>query len=178
MKLPLLHHLHQSGKTNLFELVESLLLLPLKKQSLAQQCNDKQALGCGGVSKDALFQAKEDTQQLQSILRRRGDDAGFINEAKDYLASRKKAKKLINKSLRVLKSKYGFAHLENDVEATFRMLRDVEVVTFTLFESLMSFISGTKMQPNHPTGVTTMWPLRAVQKQGSSLPQGLLLHKK
>ncbi|XVF79148.1 hypothetical protein PTKIN_Ptkin14bG0196500 [Pterospermum kingtungense] len=107
-----------------------------------------------GVSKDASFQAKEDTQQLQSILRRRDDDAGFINEAKDYLASRKKAKKLINKSLRVLKSKYGFAHLENDVEATFRMLREVEVVTFTLFESLMSFISGTKMQPK-----SSNWPL-------------------
>ncbi|PPD98432.1 hypothetical protein GOBAR_DD04560 [Gossypium barbadense] len=56
-----------------------------------------------GVAKDALLQAKEDTQQLQSILRRRrGDEAGFIYEAKEYLASSKKAKKLRNKSLKSL----------------------------------------------------------------------------
>ncbi|XVF75756.1 hypothetical protein PTKIN_Ptkin13bG0212700 [Pterospermum kingtungense] len=145
------------GLRDLFESVESLLRLPLTQQSLAQQCNDKQVdellngslrlLDVCAVAKDALLQAKEDTRQLQSILRRRGDDAGFTNEAKAYLASRMKAKKLINKSLRVLKSKCGFAHLENDDEATFRMLREVEGVTFTLFESLLFFISGAKMQP-------------------------------
>ncbi|XVF45652.1 hypothetical protein PTKIN_Ptkin02bG0224100 [Pterospermum kingtungense] len=145
------------GLRDLFELVDSLLQLPLAQQSLAQQCNDKQInellngslrlLDVCGVAKDALLQAKEDTQQLQSMLRRRrGDDSGFTNEAKAYLASRKKTKKLINKSLRDLKSKCGFARLENDVEATFSMLREVEEVTFTLFQSLLSCISGTKME--------------------------------
>ncbi|XVF45656.1 hypothetical protein PTKIN_Ptkin02bG0224500 [Pterospermum kingtungense] len=167
-----------NGLRDLFELVESLLKLPLTQQSLAQQCNDKQVksllqlpltqqslaeqcndkqvnellngslrlLDVCGVAKDAFLQAKEDTRQLQSILRRRGDDAEFTHEAKAYLASRKKAKKSINKSLKDLKSRCGSAHLENDVEATFSMLREVEKITFALFESLLSYINGTKMQ--------------------------------
>ncbi|XWS62583.1 hypothetical protein CRYUN_Cryun06bG0023300 [Craigia yunnanensis] len=154
-----------SGLRDLYELVDSLLQLPLTQKSLPQWCNDKQVnellngslrlLDVCGVAKDALLQAKEDSQELQSILRRRrGDDAGFRNEAKAYLASRKKAKKLINKSLRDLKSKCGFSYLENDVEATFSMLREVEGVTFTVFESLLSYISGTKMQPK-----STNWSL-------------------
>ncbi|XWS40267.1 hypothetical protein CRYUN_Cryun18bG0126000 [Craigia yunnanensis] len=144
-----------SGLRDLYELVDSLLQLPLAQKSLAQQCNDKQIneslngslslMDVCGAAKDALLQAKEDTQELQSILRRRrGIDAGFTNEAKEYLASRKKAKKLINKSLRDLKSK---CNLENDVDATFSMLKEVEGVTLTVFESLLSYISGTKMQP-------------------------------
>ncbi|XP_022748531.1 uncharacterized protein LOC111298119 [Durio zibethinus] len=120
-----------SGLRDLYELVDSFLQLPLTQKSLTQQCNDKQVnellngslrlLDVGGVARDALLRAKEDNQELQSILRRRrGDDAGFTNEAKEYLASRKKAKKIINKSLRDLKSK---CNSENDVEATFSMLR-------------------------------------------------------
>ncbi|MBA0607689.1 hypothetical protein Godav_019958 [Gossypium davidsonii] len=96
-----------SGLSNLYELVDNLLQLPLTQKSLAQQCNDKQA--------------KEDTQQLPSILRRRrGDEAGFTYEAKEYFASRKKAKKLRNKSQEACKC--GFALLENDAEAAFSML--------------------------------------------------------
>ncbi|XVE48752.1 hypothetical protein DITRI_Ditri01bG0027400 [Diplodiscus trichospermus] len=147
-----------SGLGDLYELVDSLLQLPLTQKSLAQHCNDNQVnellngslrlLDVCGVTKDALLQAKEDTQELESILRRRrGDDAGLTNEAKAYIASRKKAKKVIAKSLRDLKSKCGLAHMENDVEATFGVLMEVEGITMTVFESLLSYISGSKMQP-------------------------------
>ncbi|GMI88022.1 hypothetical protein like AT2G17080 [Hibiscus trionum] len=148
---------------DLYELVDNLLQLPAIQKSLAQECNDKQVnellngslklLDVCGVVKDALLQAKEDTKQLQSILRRRrGDEVGFTKEAKEYLASRKKAKKSINKSLKVCKS--GFTQLENDGEATFSMLREVEGITFTVFESLFSYISGTKMESK-----STKWSL-------------------
>ncbi|KAH1122747.1 hypothetical protein J1N35_005907 [Gossypium stocksii] len=63
-----------SGLRDLYELVNELLNGSLK---LLDVC---------GVAKDALLQAKEDTQQLPSILRRRGDEAGFTYEAKEYLA--------------------------------------------------------------------------------------------
>ncbi|MBA0734507.1 hypothetical protein Gogos_018411 [Gossypium gossypioides] len=123
-----------SGLRNLYELVDNLLQLPLTQKSLAQHCNDKQVnellngslklLGVCGVAKDALLQAKEDTQQLPSILRRRrGDEAGFTYEAKEYLASRKKAEKLRNKSQEACKC--GFALLENDAEAAFSMLGEL-----------------------------------------------------
>ncbi|KAK8522270.1 hypothetical protein V6N13_115247 [Hibiscus sabdariffa] len=92
-----------SALRDLFELFDNLLQLPATQKSLAHQCNDKQVnellngslklLDVCGVAKDALLQAKEDTKQLQSILRRRrGDEGGFTNEVKEYLASRKKAK--------------------------------------------------------------------------------------
>ncbi|KAE8724747.1 Detected protein of unknown function [Hibiscus syriacus] len=92
-----------SGLRDLYELVDDLLQLPVTQQSLAQQWNNKQVnellngslklLDVCGMAKDVLLQAKEDTQQLQSIMRRRkGNEAGFTNEAKEYLASRKKAK--------------------------------------------------------------------------------------
>ncbi|GMI88005.1 hypothetical protein like AT2G17070 [Hibiscus trionum] len=152
-----------SGLRDLYELIDSLLQLPVTQKSLAQQCNDKQVnellngslklLDVCGVAKDALFQAKEDTKNLQSILRRRrGDGVGFTNEAKEYLASRQKAKKLINKSLKACKS--AFAQLENDGEATFSMLREVEGAAFRVFQCLFSYISGTKMESK-----STKWSL-------------------
>ncbi|GMI88011.1 hypothetical protein like AT2G17070 [Hibiscus trionum] len=154
--------LNLSSLRDLYELVDSLLQLPVTQKSLAQQCNDKQVtellngslklLDACGVAKDALLQAKEDTKNLQSILRRRGDGVGFTNEAKEYLASRQKAKKLINKSLKACKS--GFAQLENDGEATFSMLREVEGAACRVFECLFSYISGTKMESK-----STKWSL-------------------
>ncbi|KAL4302530.1 hypothetical protein GQ457_10G023640 [Hibiscus cannabinus] len=153
-----------TGLRDLYELVDSLLQLPVTQKTLAQQCNDMQVnellngslklLDVCGVAKDALLQAKEDTKQLQSILRRRrgADEGGFTNEAKEYLASRQKAKKLMNKSLKACK--FGFARFENIGEATFSMLREVEAVTLTVFESLFSYISGTKMESK-----STNWSL-------------------
>ncbi|MBA0634936.1 hypothetical protein Godav_000006, partial [Gossypium davidsonii] len=146
-----------------YELVDNLLQPPLRQKSLAQQYNEKQInkllngspklLGVCGAANDALLQAKEDTQQLQSILRRRRcDEVGFTYEAKEYFASSKKVKKLRNKSLKACKC--GFALLENDVEATFSMLREVKGVAVTVFESLFSHINGTKMESKY-----TNWSL-------------------
>ncbi|KAA3460886.1 DUF241 domain protein [Gossypium australe] len=99
------HSINQkpSDLRDLYDLVDSLLQLPHSQNSLAQQCNDKQVdellngslrlLDVCGVAKSALLQAKEDTQKLQSILRKKGDEAEIITEAKGHLASRKKAKK-------------------------------------------------------------------------------------
>ncbi|XP_052484971.1 uncharacterized protein LOC105779550 isoform X2 [Gossypium raimondii] len=100
-----------------------------------------------------IYTAKEDTQQLQSSFRRRrSDDPIIANDAKAYLASRKKANKLINKSLRDLKiNKCGFADVD---EATCSMLRDVEGVTFTVLKSVFSYITATMPEPK-----STNWSL-------------------
>ncbi|MBA0880421.1 hypothetical protein Goshw_022160, partial [Gossypium schwendimanii] len=84
--------------------------------------------------------------------RRRGDEASFTYEAKEYLASSKKEKKLRNKSLKACKC--SFALLENDVEATFSMLRKLQGVAFTMFESLFSHINGIEMESK-----STNWSL-------------------
>ncbi|KAE8654352.1 Detected protein of unknown function [Hibiscus syriacus] len=153
-----------NGLRDLYKLVHSFLQLPNTRNSLAQNCKDNELLNGSvrlldvcGLAKDALLQAKDDTQQFQSVLpRRRSDDAGFANEAKAYLASRKKA----NKSLRDLKiSKCGFA----DVEATISMLRDVGV-TFTVLQSVLSYITASMPEPK-----STGWSLVSKLMQSKRL---------
>ncbi|KAK8561208.1 hypothetical protein V6N13_149623 [Hibiscus sabdariffa] len=142
-----------NGLRDLYELVDSWLQLPSTQNSLAQSCNDNELLNGSlrlldvcGLAKDALLQAKEDAHQLQSVFRRRrGDDVGFKIDAKAYLASRKKANKLINKSLKDLKISKCGAH--NDVEATFAMLKDVEGVTSSVLESLFRYITVSVPKP-------------------------------
>ncbi|KAK8561205.1 hypothetical protein V6N13_149626 [Hibiscus sabdariffa] len=143
-----------NGLRDLYELVDSFLQLSNTQNSFAQNCNETELLNGSfklldvcGLAKDALLQAKEDI-----FRRRRGDVVGFVNEAKAYLASRKKANKLINKSLRDLKIRKCDAH--NDVEATFAMLKDVEGVTFSVLQSVFCYITASTPEPK-----STNWSL-------------------
>ncbi|XP_059649966.1 uncharacterized protein LOC132295685 [Cornus florida] len=100
------------------------------------------------IAKDVFSQAKQDVQELLSILRRRRDTNGFG----DYFSSRKKAKKLIQKCLKDLKSNFrnnqSLTSLDNDHEtmAIVSMFNEVEAVTLTMFESMLSYATGTKVQ--------------------------------
>ena len=112
------------------------------------------------VAEDALLQSKEGVQELQSTLRRRPyGEHGAANEATEYLASRKKVKKVVSKSLRDLKSKqrkcdFSISEKEPETVALVCILREVEVATLTVLESLLSSIAGPKMQSN-----TSKWSL-------------------
>ncbi|XP_031275881.1 uncharacterized protein LOC116134338 [Pistacia vera] len=136
---------------DLYDLVNNFLLLPLT-QVLAEECNERQVaelldkspklMDVCSTTKDALLQIKEDTQQLESILRRRrrNDDSTLSNQVGEYFSSRKKANKVVRKSLKHLKS--SSIVLDNETVATTSLLREVEEVTLTAFESLFSYISG------------------------------------
>ncbi|XP_020552172.1 uncharacterized protein LOC105169927 [Sesamum indicum] len=89
---------------------------------------------------------KQDVRDLLSSARRK-DVHGF----RSYLTSRKKSKKMIQKSLKNLRSfrsKDNILFLEKDDEtlALVYMLKDSESVTFSLLESLLSYMMGTKVQ--------------------------------
>ncbi|KAL9415588.1 hypothetical protein AB3S75_043808 [Citrus x aurantiifolia] len=144
------------GLSDLYDLLNNLLLLPHTQQALAQECNKKQVddlldrslrlMDVCGTAKDALTQMKEDTQVLESTLRRRrGDESRVSNEVGAYLRSRKKANKAIHKSLRVLKTS-PCSSSESETIAMIIILRELEGVTYTVFESLLSYLSGTKGQ--------------------------------
>ncbi|GFY94514.1 hypothetical protein Acr_09g0009600 [Actinidia rufa] len=78
------------------------------------------------AAKDVSSQTKQDVQDLLSSLRRRRDGS----ELGGYLTSRKKAKKVIQKSLKNLKSiKSKHMHKDLDTEAIFTLLKEVEVAT-------------------------------------------------
>ncbi|CBI37787.3 hypothetical protein VitviT2T_003201 [Vitis vinifera] len=147
-----------SGLKDLHDCVDDLLLLPLTQQTLAHHRHEKwvnelldgslKLLDVCGTAKDALLQTREHANELQSSLRRRrGGQNGISTEVGEYLTSRKKVKKAMHKALRNLKSmdnKSRFSPLNKDPEtlSMVSMLREVEGVTLTVLESLLSSIAG------------------------------------
>lgn len=150
------------GLMDLIDCVENLLMLPLSQQILTQHRQEKWVdellegslglLDACDTAKDVLSQIRDHASKLLSALRRRR-----VNECKtstgvdEYLTSRKKGMKAMQKALKnlkVMKNKCSFSPLNTDPEAVSLvcMLREVEMVTLTLLESLLSSISGSTLR--------------------------------
>ncbi|KAL6214127.1 hypothetical protein ACLB2K_013565 [Fragaria x ananassa] len=146
-----------SGLQELHDCVDRLLQLPLNQQALAQEKHQKCAnelldgslrlLDVCSTAKDALLQTKECMQNLQSIIRRRrGEESEVLSsEIKKYLNSRKIVKKAIRKAMNLKGMKTSSLNNDQETIAIVSKLRDVEAVSFTIFESVLSFISGPKI---------------------------------
>ncbi|KAI8553925.1 hypothetical protein RHMOL_Rhmol05G0054500 [Rhododendron molle] len=98
---------------------------------------------------DIFSQTKENVKEQLSVLRRKRDSSDFGG----YLASRNKAKKVIQKLLKDLKSieskdTLNVPALDKDQEtvATFGMLKEVEAVTVSLLKSLLCYILGMNVK--------------------------------
>ncbi|EXB95392.1 hypothetical protein L484_014365 [Morus notabilis] len=152
-----------SGLEDLHECVEKLLLFPSTQQAFVQGRQEQwidqlvdgslRLLDLCSSAKDAVLHTKECARDIQSIMhRRRGAEVGLESEISKYLASRKVVKRALNKALGSLKSvetKSSFSDLSNkdgETIALISVLKEVEVVTLAVFESLLSFISGPKAQ--------------------------------
>ena len=151
-----------NGLKDLQDSIDKLLQLTITQQALAQECSNKQVdelldgslrlLDICSTVKDCLQQSKDSIQELQSVIRRRRDaETGLITEGGRYLASRKKMKKSIQKSLgnfKGIKNEFKVSSSNKDKE-TFSMLnilKEAEVVTMSSLESLLLFITGPKGQ--------------------------------
>ncbi|KAL6346826.1 hypothetical protein AAG906_002942 [Vitis piasezkii] len=168
-----------SGLRDVHDCVDDLLLLPFTQQTLAQNRHEKwvdelldgslRLLDICGAAKDSLLQTREGAHELQSSMRRRrGTENGISSEIGNYLTSRKKVKKTIHKCLRNLKgmnSKCGFSASNKDTEtlSMVSMLREVETVTLTVLEALLSLIAG---------------PTAGSKTSGWSLVSKLMQHKR
>ncbi|KAA3460882.1 DUF241 domain protein [Gossypium australe] len=145
-----------SGLQDLHECVDVLLQFPLTQQALAQEKQRKMVeelldgylmlLDVCTTAKDALLQTKECTQELQSILRRRRGAEGLANEFRKYLASRKAMKKAICMALKNLKHIQNKLNTPGENGAVISVLRDVEAVTISMLESVLSLISGPEAE--------------------------------
>ncbi|PSS21801.1 Receptor-type tyrosine-protein like [Actinidia chinensis var. chinensis] len=155
---------------DMYDCVDDLILLPNTQQAFAQKQNEKwveevvdgylHLLDLCAAAKDTSSQTKQDVQDLLSSLRRRRDGS----ELGGYLTSRKKAKKVIQKSLKNLKSiKSKHMHKDLDTEAIFTLLKGVEAVTVSVFESLLSYIGLTKV-PSRPSGFSLVSKLMQGKK--------------
>ncbi|KAK8985191.1 hypothetical protein V6N11_068458 [Hibiscus sabdariffa] len=102
------------------------------RQALFRGCNEKWVdelldgvvllLDACGIVKDVLLQFKEHIQGLQSMFRRRkADELEVAREISDYLASRKKAIKLIQKTFKDLKANCSCSTSDNKGDETIVM---------------------------------------------------------
>ncbi|ONH92438.1 hypothetical protein PRUPE_8G175500 [Prunus persica] len=126
--------------------------------SLAQEENDElldgsvRLLDVCSVAKDTLLQTKECTIEILSIIRRRrGGKTELASEVKKLLIIRKVMKKAVCKASGNLKGVSPFSK-EHEAVAMVSMLKEMEAVTQTVFDSIFYFISGPKTQ-SKPSGL-------------------------
>ncbi|KAJ1393637.1 hypothetical protein SESBI_34821 [Sesbania bispinosa] len=147
-----------TGLQTLHDCVEKLVLLPLTQEVLVQERQEKwvdellegslRLLDVCTVAKDALLHTKECARELQSIMRRkRGGEVEVTAEVRKFLASRKVVKKAILKALENLKAtvkkgKVSPSNKDHQTTTLACLLKDVEVITLSILESLLIFISG------------------------------------
>lgn len=146
---------------NLHDSIEKLIQLPLTQEALVREHQEKwvnelldgtlRVLDACTSAKDALLHTKECARELQSIIRRRrgGNDVELATEVKKFLNSRKVVRKAIFKALENLKgvssNKWSLSDINKDHQTNtlVSLLKEGEMVTLSIFESLLNFISGS-----------------------------------
>jgi hypothetical protein len=144
-----------NGLQDLHDCVDKLLLLSQFAQALAHEQQGKwvnelldgslRLLEVCGIAKEVLQQTKECTHEFQSTLRRRwGSKADLAREVERYLSSRMVVKKAMQKALKGMQNKFNYKN--NEYVGMVSMLKEVEAGTLMVFESLLTFIGGSKLQ--------------------------------
>ncbi|KAL1554494.1 hypothetical protein AAHA92_15059 [Salvia divinorum] len=142
-----------NGLRNLYESIADLLLLSHIQQIVSEECVDdyiKLLDACSSV-KDLISLAKQDLRDLLSAVRRK--DVQGINA---YLASRKKSKKMIQKSLKNLRCSASAASENGSI------LKDAEAVAISILESLLSYVLGTKVNESKRSLLSKLMPSKKV----------------
>ncbi|KAK4284738.1 hypothetical protein QN277_001526 [Acacia crassicarpa] len=161
---------------NLHDCVEKLVQLPLTQEAILHEHQENSVnelldgslrlLDVCTTAKDSLLYTKECTRELQSIIRRRrSGEVELTVEAKKFPTSRKVVRKAILKAMESMKfmSKKGNSLSSSSTCNLVSLLREVEGVTLSTFESLMNFISGsTQAKPNSWFSVSKLMYTRRV----------------
>ncbi|CAM8974309.1 unnamed protein product [Rhodiola kirilowii] len=145
------------GIIDLHECVDQLLKLQSTQQIVLSECHkewvDKvmdgslRLLDVCGIAKDVLLQTKECVQAFQSVLRRkRGHRAEFVAEVSKYVTSRRHVKKIIQRYLKNLTNQNDSEKDAGNITVA-KMFFEAEQATLKVFESLLSFISGSSGPP-------------------------------
>ncbi|PSS29945.1 Sorting nexin mvp1 like [Actinidia chinensis var. chinensis] len=145
------------GLAELYICVEDLILSPITQQALLQHQNGlivEEALeGSIGLldscseARDLLSMMKEQVQDLESVLRRKGGDLSVGSNINAYMCCRKKVKKEIGKGLRQLKKSENrimsnpLFDVNQYLSMVVRVLKDVSFITISVLRSLMLFLS-------------------------------------
>ncbi|QHO40321.1 uncharacterized protein DS421_5g136510 [Arachis hypogaea] len=143
--------------------VEDLLNLPLTQQALSQHHNEKwvdelldfplRFLEILGETRDSIMLLKGNVGEVQSALRRRKmvGDFGIENHLNSYWTLRRNMRKECTKSLLLLKhyvDHHSFGSysppldLNQHLSAVVRVLRESSLITSSIFQSLLVFLSS------------------------------------
>ncbi|XVF62268.1 hypothetical protein PTKIN_Ptkin08bG0203800 [Pterospermum kingtungense] len=171
---------------NLYNNIEEILKSPLTRQALGHQQNVKLVeesledsvglLDACGTARDLIMMMKEQIQDLQSALRRRGGDSSIGTNILAYISFRKKLNKNIAKSLRVLER----LQCKNNGAAAFplfgvdchllmvvKALRESNAIAISMFQSLLSFLSMPVMKSKAGSGwslISKLIPVVAAER--------------
>ncbi|WVZ10982.1 hypothetical protein V8G54_015512 [Vigna mungo] len=140
--------------------MEDLLKLPLTQQALSLDQNQKwvdELIDCPvrfldilGETRDAMMLMKGNVRDFQSALRRRKvGDLVIQNHVSSYWSMRRKTRKQCTKYLVLLKNTEGSSFgasppldLNHRLSAVVRVLREASLITSSIFQSLVSFLSS------------------------------------
>ncbi|KAK8607412.1 hypothetical protein V6N13_053149 [Hibiscus sabdariffa] len=165
-----------SGIGDLYQCMDDLLDMASTQQVLVvhrhEKCVDAlldgyvRLLDVCGIARDYMFQIEEHVRALQSALRRRKGDSSIENDILRYMsfrkAMKKQAKKLITELKRMDDELNASLCLDQDhhFSAVIRVLRQVNGMNTSVFQSLLSFLSA---------------PVSSKQRRGSLVAK--LMHK-
>ncbi|KAF6142792.1 hypothetical protein GIB67_002656 [Kingdonia uniflora] len=140
-----------SSLKDLYDCVDDLLRLPLTQQAIAHKSSNKcvndvlegslRLLYVCGTTRDLLSQ-KECVLDLQFSFRRNKSEVSDVDNG--YMITRKKVNKVILKCVGDMKRNKNISSVlekDQDLVAIICVLREVEDITISMFESLLSLIS-------------------------------------
>ncbi|KAF7130715.1 hypothetical protein RHSIM_Rhsim10G0203100 [Rhododendron simsii] len=155
------------GLAGLYSCVKELVHSPITQAALVQHRNGvlvEEALegsigfldSCN-AARDFLLVMKQNVQDLQSVLRRKGGDSSIDGNITAYKSSQKKVKKESAKCIRALKK----MEKQNDLCSIFvvnyhlseviRVLREVRIVTISVLRFFFLYLSMVDSRPR-PSG--------------------------
>ncbi|XP_050229389.1 uncharacterized protein LOC126678537 [Mercurialis annua] len=93
-------------------------------------------------ARDMFLNMQQHIQDLQSAFRRRGKDSTIERNIQDYITFRKKTKKDIAKSIRILKRfERKTASIINEEHHLIKVIKEAHAMTVTIFQSVFLFLS-------------------------------------
>ncbi|GAA0161947.1 hypothetical protein LIER_18148 [Lithospermum erythrorhizon] len=161
------------GLMELYKCMNEVLNMPQTIQALSKYQAEKwvdellegplKLLDICAISRDVVSQVKENVRNLQSSLRRRRGDSSIESSITKYTAFGRRMKKDAKKSIATLKQmdqamEGSILEVDQHVSAVIRVLREVNAMTSSIFQSIVRFLSESKKQ--------TKWSISRLVNKG------------
>ncbi|KAL9172926.1 hypothetical protein ABFS82_03G080100 [Erythranthe guttata] len=131
---------------NLHERINDLIQMPSIQQTLSHNNwinelleGSLKLVDLCALSREIVSLTKESVQDLESSIRRNKAEAATSADVSAYVASRKKITKMVNKSIKSLKS---FNHKSTTEDGLWTMMKETESRDLSVLKSVLILLSG------------------------------------